>query len=145
MSLEISWDETQPLNHFQTENRSLPRTLSSGCFGLYPYPLQVRCSYGLFGNFRKYYFVEHCGELPQGQEEEVAVQSRRPVSALPGRAACDVGEGPGRGCWKALWPGPRTSSWRTLGSLGAQEAKWPGMGRACGSWREELTAEHRAR
>lgn len=98
MNLEISWDVTQPLNHFQIENRSLPRTLSSGCFGLYPHPLQVRCCYGLFGNFRKYYFVEHCGELPQGQEEEVAVQSQKLVSALPGRAACDVGEGPGRGC-----------------------------------------------
>lgn len=88
--------------------------------------------------------MEHCGELPQRQEEEVVLQSQRPVSALPGRAACDVGEAPGRGCWKALWSGPRTGSWQTQGNLGAQEAKWPGMGRAHGSWREELAAELQA-
>ena len=63
MNLEISWDVTQPLNHFQIENRRLPRTLSSGCFGLYPHPLQVRCCYGLLeisGSTISWNIVENC-------------------------------------------------------------------------------------
>lgn len=58
--------------------------------------------------------VENCLRV----RREVAVQSQRPVSALPGRAAC-VGEGPGRGCWKRCGqalpqaPGEPWGVWRS--------------------------------
>lgn len=64
--------------------------------------------------------------------------SQRPVSALPGRAACDVGEGPGRGagkrCGRALaqapgelreiWAHRRLSGPGWAGPTGAGERGW---------------------